>query len=66
MSPTNVVVKKQEQVHVQTLAQEYERKDKMSRRVIDETTLRIYFPRIFEVTATTIPDTIGGSNFQFS
>ena len=52
MSLTNLVVNQQEQVHIQTQVQEYERKDAMSTRVIDETTLRIYFPRTPEVTAT--------------
>ena len=45
-------MKQQEQVHF--LAQEHERKDKMSTRIIDDTTLRIYFPRTLEVTAATI------------
>ena len=40
----------------------YEQKDKMSTRVIDETILRIYFLRTFEVTATRIPDTIGATS----
>ena len=35
----------QQPVHIQTQVQEYERKNKMSTRVIDETTLRIYIPR---------------------
>ena len=52
MSLTNLVVNQQEQIHIQTQAQEYERKDARSTRVIDETTLRMYFPRTPEVTAT--------------
>ena len=32
-------------VHTQTQVQEYDRKNKMSTKIIDETTLRVYFPR---------------------
>ena len=35
----------QKKVHIQTQVQEYEQKNETSTRVIDETTLRIYFPR---------------------
>ena len=35
----------QQSVHIQTQVQEYEQKSKMSTRVIDETTFRLYFPR---------------------
>ena len=38
MSPMNPVVEHQEQAH-----QQHERKDAMSTRIIDETTLRIYY-----------------------
>ena len=41
-----------EQSHIQTQVQEYEQKDAMSTRVIDETTLRIYFPRTPNADAT--------------
>ena len=41
MSLTNLVVNQQEQIHIQAQAQEYERKDVVSTRVIDETTLII-------------------------
>ena len=44
MPLTNQVVSQQDQVHIQTQIQEYEQKDAMSTRVIDETTLRIYLP----------------------
>ena len=44
----------QEQVHIQAHFQECERKAVMSTRVIDETTLRIYFPRVPD-TDSTIP-----------
>ena len=47
---TNVVVNQQEQIHIQTQVQEYERKDAMSTPVIDET-LRIYFPKTPDATA---------------
>ena len=43
---TNPVVNQQEQVHIQTQVQEYEQKDAICRRAIDETTLRIYFSRV--------------------
>ena len=43
--PLNSVVIQQGQIHTQTQVQEYERKSTMSRRVINETTLRIYVPR---------------------
>ena len=36
----------QEQVHIQAQVQEYERKNEVNTRVIDETTLRMYFPGI--------------------
>ena len=47
-----------EKVHFQApvTAQENERKEKMSTRIIDETTLRIYFPRTEEVTSTVNPE----------
>ena len=46
MSLTNLVVNQHGRVHIQAQAQEYERKDTRSTRVIAETTLRIYFPRL--------------------
>ena len=49
---TNPVINQQEQVHIQTEIQEYERKDAISTRVIDETTLRIYFPRVPNADST--------------
>ena len=49
---TNPVDIQQEQIHIQTQVQEYQRKDAMSTRVIDETILRIYFPRTSDVEAT--------------
>ena len=45
MPLTNPVVIQQKQVHMQTQVQEYERKSTMSRKVINETTLRIQIPR---------------------
>ena len=65
MSLTNLVVNQQEQVHIQTQAQEYEQKVAMSMRIIDETTLIIYFPRIPEITAT-IPSLSASSFFHSS
>ena len=50
--PTNSVVNQQQQVHIQTQVQEYKRKDAMSTRVIDETTLRIYFPWVPDADLT--------------
>ena len=48
-SSPNVLLQalQQQPIHIQTQvqAQGYERKNKMSTRVIDETTLRIYFPK---------------------
>ena len=43
--PLNTMVIQQREIHTQTQVQEYERKSTMSRRVINETTLRIYVPR---------------------
>ena len=40
--PLNTMVIQQEEMHTQTEVHVYERKNTMSRRVIDETTLRIY------------------------
>ena len=54
MPLTNPVAIQQEQIHIQTQVQEYGRKDAMSMRVIDETTLRIYFPTVPD-TDSTIP-----------
>ena len=45
MPPLNPVVIQQGQVPSQTQVQEYERKSLMSRKVINETTLRIGVPR---------------------
>ena len=45
MPPLNSVVIQQGQIHTQTQVQEYECKSTMSRRVINETTLRIYVPK---------------------
>ena len=36
----------QKQVHIQTQVQGYERKNDVGTRVIDETTLRVYFPGV--------------------
>ena len=48
---TNLVVKStRTSVYIQT--QEYKRKDGVSTRVIDETTLRIYFPWVPEADLT--------------
>ena len=74
ISPTNASVTLQEKIHsqasTQTPAQEDERKSKMSTRIINETTLRIYFtkdPEISslahpEVLATSISETITATN----
>ena len=43
--PLNPVIIQQGLIHTQTQVQAYERKSLMSRRVINETTLRIYVPR---------------------
>ena len=43
--PLNSVVIQQGQIQTQTQVQEYEQKNTMSRKVINETTLRIYVPR---------------------
>ena len=43
--PLNTMVIQQREIHTQTQVQEYERKSTMSRRVTNETTLRIYVPR---------------------
>ena len=58
-------MKQQEQVHIQAQAHEHERKDAMNTRVINDTTLRIYFPRIPEVTAT-IPSVSASSLLHLS
>ena len=63
----------QEKVHFQALAQGDERKEKMSTRFINETTLRLYFPRTLEITSvitpgvfeTSITETIAATN-QFA
>ena len=52
MPLTNQVVSQQDQVHIQTQIQEYEQKDAMSTRVIDETTLRIYLPWVPDADLT--------------
>ena len=43
--PLNTMETQQEEIYTQTEVQTYERKDTISRKVIDETTLRIYFPQ---------------------
>ena len=43
--PLNSVIIQQGRIHTQTQVQEYERKSTMSRKVINETTLRIQIPR---------------------
>ena len=45
MLPLNTMETQQEEIYTQTEVQTYERKDTISRKVIDETTLRIYFPQ---------------------
>ena len=50
--PLNTVVTQQREIHTQTQVQEYERKSTMSRRVINETTLRIYVPRNPDAVST--------------
>ena len=57
-SPTNVSGTQHEKVHFQApvTAQENERKEKMSTRIIDETTLGIYFTRTEQVTSTVNPE----------
>ena len=57
-------MKQQEQVHF--LAQEHERKDKLSNRIIDDTTLIIYFPTTLEVTAATIPEAFAATTHSVS
>ena len=47
-------MKQQEQVHF--LAQERKPKDKLSTRIIDDTTLRFYFPMTLEVNSEMIPE----------
>ena len=42
----------QEEIYTQTEVQTYERKNTISRKVIDETTLRIYFPRHVDTVDT--------------
>ena len=46
------MVNQQEQSRIQTKVQEYERKDVMSTRAIDESTLRIYFPKAPDADST--------------
>ena len=43
--PLNTMVFKSEEIHTYPEVQAYERKNTISKRVVDETTLRIYFPR---------------------
>ena len=59
-------VSQQQLVHTQTQVQEYERKNKMDTRIIDETTLRIYFPRnpnadLLSATAEPLRSTLSSS-----
>ena len=65
MPLTNPVVIQQEQVHIQTQIQEYEQNDATSTRVIGETTLRIYFPRVPDAYST-IPITSASSPGHFT
>ena len=56
----------QQPVHTQTQVQENERKNKMSTRIVDETTLRIYFPRnpnadLLSATAEPLRSTLSSS-----
>ena len=41
----NSVANQKDEILTGTQTQEFERKDRMSTKVIDETTLRIYFPK---------------------
>ena len=66
ISPMNALVTQQEKVHSQAPAQEDERKEKMSTRIIDDTTHRIYFPRTLEVTAATIPEAFAATTHSVS
>ena len=43
--PLNTMVLQSEEIHTYSEVQAYERKNTISKRVVDETTLRIYFPR---------------------
>ena len=44
---------KREEISSTSQTRDFERKDKMSTKVIDETTLRIYFPKISNVEPVT-------------
>ena len=45
----NLMANEREEIFSENQIPEFERKDKMSTKVIDETTLRIYFPKAFNV-----------------
>ena len=45
MPLTDLMANQRDQILTGIQIQEFERKDKMSTKVIDETTLRIYFPK---------------------
>ena len=45
----NLMANKREEIFYESQISEFERKDKMSTKVIDETTLRIYFPKASNV-----------------
>ena len=48
----NTMVTQQREIHTQTQVQEYERKSTLNRRVIIETTLRIYVPKNLDADST--------------
>ena len=49
----NATETQHEETNTQTEVQLYDRKDKICRKVMDETTLRIYFPRHVDTVDTT-------------
>ena len=49
----NLVANQKDEILTGTQTQEFERKDRMSTKVIDETTLRIYFPKASNVDPVT-------------
>ena len=52
--PLNTIVILQEEIHTQNAVQEYEQKNAMSWRLIDETTLRMYMWQHLQTSYTQI------------
>ena len=64
ISPTSSLLKQQAEVHF--LAQERKPKDKLSTRIIDDTTLRFYFPMTLEVNSEMILEAFAATTWYVS